>query len=182
MINFCVFLQVNLRGTYKDLTGCARDVLIYLTNYLERNSGALEQSVCSELQEKMATQLAFGLSLRQYELPSDSICTSEGGSDDKTILQHCSSLGDLLSEVASSISFNLPYGNHAFFLSWEWPSVLLAVCFNVDISNLVSKLSSLCERVKGSAEQGQFEWVDNVLVKALEQGHWLLISHANFCR
>ena len=30
--------------------------------------------------------------------------------------------------------------------------------------------------------RGQFEWVDSVLVKALERGHWLMISHANFCR
>ena len=31
-------------------------------------------------------------------------------------------------------------------------------------------------------DRGQFEWVDSVLVKALERGHWLMITHANFCR
>ena len=29
---------------------------------------------------------------------------------------------------------------------------------------------------------GRFEWIDSVLVTAIRQGHWLLISHANFCR
>ena len=29
---------------------------------------------------------------------------------------------------------------------------------------------------------GRFEWVDSILVTALRQGYWLLISHANFCR
>ena len=29
---------------------------------------------------------------------------------------------------------------------------------------------------------GQFEWVDGQLVKALKNGHWLLIDNVNFCR
>ena len=32
------------------------------------------------------------------------------------------------------------------------------------------------------ASPGRFEWVDSVLVTALHHGHWLVISHANFCR
>lgn len=44
------------------------------------------------------------------------------------------------------------------------------------------EIDLLIERIKSNTEQGQFEWVDNVLVKALERGYWLTISHANFCR
>ena len=28
----------------------------------------------------------------------------------------------------------------------------------------------------------QFEWVDSTLVTALKEGHWLVVSNANFCR
>ena len=34
----------------------------------------------------------------------------------------------------------------------------------------------------GVAHGGQFEWVDSLLVQAITQGHWMLLSHANFCR
>ena len=34
----------------------------------------------------------------------------------------------------------------------------------------------------GVAQGGQFEWVDSLLVQAITQGHWMLLSHANFCR
>ena len=43
----------------------------------------------------------------------------------------------------------------------------------------VEELSKKSQEIDTS---GQFEWVDSVLVKALEHGHWLLISNANFCR
>ena len=29
---------------------------------------------------------------------------------------------------------------------------------------------------------GRFEWIDSTLVTALRNGHWLMITHANFCR
>ena len=43
----------------------------------------------------------------------------------------------------------------------------------------VEELSKKSQEIDTS---GQFEWVDSVLVRALEYGHWLLISNANFCR
>ena len=39
------------------------------------------------------------------------------------------------------------------------------------------KSDFLCSEIPG-----RFEWIDSVLVTAIRQGHWLLISHANFCR
>ena len=30
--------------------------------------------------------------------------------------------------------------------------------------------------------KGQFEWVDGVLVEALQDGEWLLVDNVNFCR
>lgn len=47
-------------------------------------------------------------------------------------------------------------------------------------------LKELCEhlvRNNGNSHvSGQFEWVDGQLVKALKNGHWLLIDNVNFCR
>ena len=42
------------------------------------------------------------------------------------------------------------------------------------------EVDQLCE--SGTATAGQFEWVDSLLVQAMKHGHWLVISHANFCR
>ena len=51
-----------------------------------------------------------------------------------------------------------------------------------DVKVFKKKLRKLTERVKSDDCSGQFHWVDSVLVKALREGHWLLISNANFCR
>ncbi|XP_065904261.1 midasin-like isoform X2 [Dysidea avara] len=49
------------------------------------------------------------------------------------------------------------------------------------ISDLRRTLTDLVQRVTTDDCSGQFHWVDSVLVKALRDGHWLLISNANFC-
>ncbi|CAB3997411.1 PREDICTED: uncharacterized protein LOC107342904 [Paramuricea clavata] len=47
---------------------------------------------------------------------------------------------------------------------------------------LVTELhDDLIERNGNSHVSGQFEWVDGQLVKALKNGHWLLIDNVNFC-
>jgi hypothetical protein len=45
------------------------------------------------------------------------------------------------------------------------------------ILSLVESLDKLLE----SDARGQFEWMDSVLVSALENGHWLLIDNVNLC-
>lgn len=55
-------------------------------------------------------------------------------------------------------------------------------CRFPDIDGLLSDIGVLIGRIQLHRGEGQFEWVDNVLVKALERGYWLTISHANFCR
>ena len=46
----------------------------------------------------------------------------------------------------------------------------------------VDELEALITSGEVKQQGGQFEWIDSVLVKALEQGHWLLIDNVNFCR
>ena len=43
-----------------------------------------------------------------------------------------------------------------------------------------SLLSGLAWR-GGRLGGGQFEWIDSVLVKALQQGQWMLVDNVNFC-
>ncbi|KAJ1979967.1 AAA ATPase midasin [Dimargaris verticillata] len=37
------------------------------------------------------------------------------------------------------------------------------------------------QRLERQGVRGKFEWIDGVLITALEQGHWLLIDNANLC-
>ena len=60
--------------------------------------------------------------------------------------------------------------------------VVCVLEFLTDLKYFAEEISSLLKCMGGASENHQFEWVDSVLVKALEYGHWLLISHANFCR
>ncbi|KAJ3134538.1 AAA ATPase midasin [Physocladia obscura] len=56
------------------------------------------------------------------------------------------------------------------------------------ISNAGAKkpedISEMCEQLlylRTSGVHGQFEWIDGTLIKALEEGRWILIDNANMC-
>ena len=46
----------------------------------------------------------------------------------------------------------------------------------------VSRVREEWKREQSGHQGGSFEWIDSVLVKALQEGHWLLIDNVNFCR
>ncbi|PIK42632.1 hypothetical protein BSL78_20512 [Apostichopus japonicus] len=55
-----------------------------------------------------------------------------------------------------------------------------------DVDSLLQQLQKLSERVSEGDKHilgggGQFEWVDGLLVQALQEGDWLLIDNVNFC-
>jgi midasin len=45
----------------------------------------------------------------------------------------------------------------------------------------VDQLDKLKENVLKD-QGGRFEWIDSILVQALQNGYWLLIDNVNFCR
>ena len=48
--------------------------------------------------------------------------------------------------------------------------------------NALRQLHKLCDAgERGPSAVGQFEWLDGVLLTALEQGEWLLLENVNFC-
>ncbi|ORY03799.1 P-loop containing nucleoside triphosphate hydrolase protein, partial [Basidiobolus meristosporus CBS 931.73] len=49
-----------------------------------------------------------------------------------------------------------------------------------DLSGITSMIDVLKVMQKETVS-GKFEWIDGVLIEALEQGHWILIDNANLC-
>lgn len=66
--------------------------------------------------------------------------------------------------------------------------LLSAVLNGVNISSdMESEISAVVDSVKRlqllekNSVAGKFEWIDGLLINALENGHWLLIDNANLC-
>lgn len=51
---------------------------------------------------------------------------------------------------------------------------------STDLSRARQLLINL-QRLQTSSVAGKFEWIDGVLLRAVEEGHWLLIDNANLC-
>ncbi|XP_075233650.1 midasin [Lycorma delicatula] len=67
-------------------------------------------------------------------------------------------------------------------------AALKIVLENLEQSKTVTKLIDDINVLQNAANQdcglntgGSFEWVDSILVKCLQEGHWLLIDNANLC-
>ena len=55
--------------------------------------------------------------------------------------------------------------------------------FSEKLKDLLKELHAQLIQSKGNPHvSGQFQWMDGQLVKALKNGHWLLIDNVNFCR
>ena len=53
--------------------------------------------------------------------------------------------------------------------------------FSGQISSARQWLASLKRKSSNSKAQSPFQWVDGILVKAMEQGYWLHLENVNFC-
>ncbi|CAG8469891.1 6305_t:CDS:10 [Ambispora leptoticha] len=52
--------------------------------------------------------------------------------------------------------------------------------FNSYYSKVSQRIMTL-KQLENESVSGRFEWIDGVLINALENGHWLLIDNANLC-
>ncbi|KAJ1310100.1 hypothetical protein OPQ81_006847 [Rhizoctonia solani] len=48
-----------------------------------------------------------------------------------------------------------------------------------DSANLIAQIDGFT--LQGTSSAGRFEWVDGPLVKAMKEGHWLVLDHCNLC-
>ena len=69
-------------------------------------------------------------------------------------------------------------GSYLVYELTESPFLLI---YCSDLLSLLPVIDELLHNV-GVARSGQFEWVDSLLVQAIKEGYWMLLSHANFCR
>ncbi|RIA85786.1 P-loop containing nucleoside triphosphate hydrolase protein [Glomus cerebriforme] len=52
--------------------------------------------------------------------------------------------------------------------------------FDNEQSSLLNKITTL-KLLESGPVTGRFEWIDGILINALQNGHWLLIDNANLC-
>ena len=52
----------------------------------------------------------------------------------------------------------------------------------LDLRETLEKLNKKLKGFKAGTGGGTFEWVNSILVTALQKGQWLLIDNVNFCR
>ena len=66
------------------------------------------------------------------------------------------------------------------------PEEVTGILNNVDalaipeLMPLTEKCRFLLQRIKGDS-RARFEWVDGILIEAMEAGNWLILDNANFC-
>jgi midasin len=58
--------------------------------------------------------------------------------------------------------------------------IAIAEKYNVEPSELIQQLHDLLQTPL-QIDGARFQWVDGILVKALEQGNWLILDNANLC-
>ncbi|KAJ1723598.1 AAA ATPase midasin, partial [Coemansia erecta] len=121
--------------------------------------------------------------------------TSEilGGFEQVDVQRHCTALARLAQRAASMA----PLGASSERISRAAHAVVraagdrAALCVHVEAlaalleaqqqADAAGELRASARRLAALDAAGRFEWVDGVLVDALEHGHWLLLDHANLC-
>ncbi|XP_064402600.1 midasin-like isoform X2 [Halichondria panicea] len=145
------FEQVNLRRHCVNLASLTLDTTECLLSSANNNCELLQQPTVDTL-KTIANELRHNF--------SPAVCDVSG--DKQVLLSQCKKL-KLLVKTIQRLTKSTD------------------VCLLHDMSDVLFNLESLRKKISGSESSGQFEWVDSVLVEAVKYGHWLLISHANFC-
>ena len=90
-----------------------------------------------------------------------------------------SSVNHLMSEFSSLNSSDIDFSVRvSLFID------RLDVTLGTDYSSKISHVRLLIDQfatLHSRGLNGCFEWIDGVLIKALEEGHWVLIDNVNFC-
>ena len=89
--------------------------------------------------------------------------------------------------VCVSVDFNVHVCLHYMLtlaVQFNAACVCILVSHLLVLAELLGRASTLqCSLEEWSTHGGtQFEWVDSPLVSALREGHWLILSNANFCK
>ena len=109
---------------------------------------------------------------------------------DEELRTHCVKLKEMLvvmEEISSDLHISLHYGMRVVIVAYN-PSFVLHECYfwslfpHSDTGMVLSELAGLMERTEHWDSNGQFEWVDSVLVTALKHGDWLCITNCNVCK
>jgi midasin len=99
---------------------------------------------------------------------------------------HLASGKQLFTIIENILSISDTILNLIYELSTQYPD--LALNINVVLTDLKTLLSASkmhfnkCHSIVSQKERGgTFEWVDGIVVQALEKGHWLFVDNINLC-
>ncbi|KAF2076411.1 hypothetical protein CYY_002268 [Polysphondylium violaceum] len=98
---------------------------------------------------------------------------SNKGPNDQTQAMVNSELLDILVKILAAIEKVL----EQFGSSFEKDVIANIELLVADTRKQISRISS----IEKESVTGCFEWIDGLLIKALEQGAWILIDNVNFC-
>ncbi|KAI8073967.1 hypothetical protein BC940DRAFT_267177 [Gongronella butleri] len=109
--------------------------------------------------------------------------------DPATALQHIRILNDRWHAMEHQIRLAQKQQRKSQGLDYSLVSSILESIgttrsFDAGTDEAMAHVSSLVARLQELEQQsvaGKFEWIDGLLIDALEHGHWLLIDNANLC-
>lgn len=153
------FEQYNALRSFRSVVS---QVESYIKEYCSLQLGSSMEAFINERKEVMIRWLAFLSSINSQSLLSSSTYTENwksGTSDTFT----------LLSEIIEQLRLDLE--ENVLPVSWSFQ----------DLDRIMNTVLKLQDDQQKRVFSAKFEWVTGLLIKAIENGEWIVLENANLC-
>ncbi|KAJ3237861.1 hypothetical protein HDU81_008770 [Chytriomyces hyalinus] len=141
--------------------------------------GGFEQVDLTRREQRIIRDLEHTVDciLRYYTLHQDTELESLNAFHLLSAIRTLGQSTDMMMETALSLISDMDGALNASGLGLKDYIIQAGAKLPTDIRTAFEELQSLIS----SGVHGQFEWIDGTLIKALEEGRWILIDNANMC-